>query len=319
MLLRNPHVMTIMGRFFRRIPKINYTRERLELSDGDFLDLDWVRNGDTRLMVISHGLEGSSSSAYVLAMAQAATQAGWDVLAWNQRSCSGEPNRLLRFYHSGSSDELGNVVDYVLNSSTYRSVALVGFSLGGNVTVKYLGEKALQLDGRISGAVAISVPCDLSGCAQALARPQTRIYLNYFLHSLKRKLLQKQKLFKDSISLQDFSRIRSFHDYDGRYTAPMHGFPDAATYYARSSSKQFIEGINCPTLLLNSLDDPFLSPSCHPTAETQDHPFVTLELTRYGGHAGFIQRGWLELSWAEQRALEFLTQACRAAPLHDLT
>ena len=305
--LKNHHLQTVYPSLMRRVTEVGYERERLELQDGDFLDLDWSRVGSQRLAVISHGLEGNSRKAYVLGMARALNRAGWDVLAWNFRGCSGIPNRLPRFYHNGDTGDLAAVVTRGVAQGGYRAVALVGFSMGGNITLNYLGGAGPAVDPAVAAGVAISVPCDLRGAAMELARPVHRIYMHYFLHSLLKKIRKKQSRFPELLNDTDFARIKDFHAFDSRYTAPLHGFADARDYWAKTSSLPRLEGITLPVLLVNARNDPFLSSSCYPVSEAGRSGELFLEMPGQGGHVGFAVRGAGGGYWSEHRAVAFLS------------
>ncbi len=312
--LRNGHLHTVYAALRRRVDGIRYVRERLELDDGDFLDLDWSRVGSQRqAVVVSHGLEGSSNAAYVKGMVRAFNLRGWDAVAWNQRGCSGEPNRLLRLYHSGVSDDLLRVAGHVAGLG-YERVGLVGFSLGGNVTLKLAGEMGSAAPAWMTGAVGISVPVDLAGSSASMERPENRIYMGRFLGSLRGKLRAKQARFPEAMDDSGYGAIRSFRGFDGRYTAPIHGFASAEDYWAKSGALRVLDGIRFPVLLLNSRDDPFLSPGCFPTDVAREHGFLHLEVPRHGGHVGFMDGGGtMEESFAEKAAVEFLAKSLDAA------
>jgi predicted alpha/beta-fold hydrolase len=286
---------------------MNFTRERLELADGDFLDLDWKREGKERLVILSHGLEASTSAPYIRGMAAALSRRGWDVLAWNYRGCSGEPNRLLKFYHSGASDDLSAVVEHALRTHPADRIDLMGFSLGGNMTLKYLGEKAGGVSPRVHRAVAFSVPCDLACSSVRLSRQSNRIYMDRFLRDLRGKLKAKKPAFPDAIDLTGIEKIRNFRQFDDRFTAPLHGFRDAADYWARASSRPLLERIAVPALLVNAVNDPFLGPGCFPKEEAERSPWFHLEAPADGGHVGFAGPDANGEYWSEKRAVKFLS------------
>ncbi|MFT3992603.1 MAG: alpha/beta fold hydrolase [Luteolibacter sp.] len=297
------HFQTIAPALLRRVPVITTERERLELEDGDFLDLDWSGSGKSqeRLAIISHGLEGSSRAAYVQGMAAALVKAGWDVLAWNLRGCSGEPNRLQRFYHSGATEDLAAVVSHASARHPAQQIDLVGFSLGGNLTLKYLGE---QPSGKISRAVVFSVPCDLADAADQLARRTNRIYMSRFMRDMQTKLRIKAGQFPEAVDWDDLRDLRTFLDFDDRVTAPFHGFLDAEDYWEKCSSRVFLGNIGVPTLLVNALNDPFLGAGCFPRKEAEENKWLTLETPEQGGHVGFFSESGD--FWSERRAVEFL-------------
>lgn len=283
-----------------------FKRERIELEDGDFLDLYWSRlagESPRPLVILSHGLEGSAGNGYIVGMAAAFNAAGWDALAWDFRGCGIEPNRLLRFYHSGETRDLASVIGHA--APRYSRIALVGFSLGGNITLKYVGEAPPHP--AVKCAVGISVPVDLASAAHALdCRWTNRIYLRRFLKTLIAKVEAKAPLFPGQIDTAGIRSIRSFREFDDRYTARLHGFRDAEDYWKQSSAIGYLPGITLPTLLLNARNDPFLSPESFPFAEAERNPALFLEVPESGGHVGFIDlvRG-LE-PWTERRVVEFV-------------
>ncbi len=308
-LCRNGHAQTIVPSLLRTIDGCRYTRERIDTPDGDFLDLDWARTGSRRIAVLSHGLEGNSSRPYVKGMARMLNLHGWDALAWNYRGCSGETNRKLRMYHNGAIDDLDCVIRYLLQQQTYGTVALIGFSLGGNLSLVYLGANSSALDPRIGKAVVFSVPCDLAASAHELSRLRNRLYMQQFLISLHGKIKTKMKVMPGLISDEGYGRIKNFKDFDDRYTAPLHGFRDAEDYWCKCSSGQYIPAIRVPTLIVNALDDPFLTGRCYPVQEASDSAYVHLEMPEWGGHVGFMQFNHDGSYWSEKRAIEFLEQA----------
>jgi len=302
--LGNGHAQTILPVLFPRRIHLPMQRERLELPDGDFLDLDWARNGRGRVAILTHGLEGCSTQTYIRGLAAALFAAGWDVLAWNFRGCSGEPNRLLRAYHSGETGDLAAVIAHAV-AVGYENVALAGFSLGGNVVLKYLGEAPPHP--AVTTGVAISAPVDLAACARQLdQRWSNRLYLHRFLVSLATKIEIKSRLFPGQFDARGVRQLGSFQEFDDRFTGPMHGFRDAADYWSQSSARQFLPQITLPTLLLQPRNDPFLAPSAYPWPEAEASAHFHLEAPDSGGHVGFLdlQRGLQP--WSERRIVEFL-------------
>lgn len=303
------HVQSIYPALFRRVTPVANHRERIETPDGDFLDLDWSSppaGQGNRLAVLSHGLEGNSGQHYVQGMAAALHRRGWDILAWNFRGCSGEPNRRVRAYHSGATEDLQTVLDHGFAARNYERVALVGFSLGGNLTLKYLGDLGEDVDDRVCGAVAFSVPCDLACSAEKLEGFSQRIYMRRFLRDLRRKILQKKDAHPEKVNLDGIENMRTFRDIDGRYTAPLHGFKSAEDYWERCSCKPVLPDIRIPTLLVNALNDPFLGPGCHPREEAEKSDHFSFESPAGGGHVGFVPRKRPGEYWSESRAAEFL-------------
>ncbi len=301
---RNGHIQTLLPYLWSKRPGVPFERERLELSDGDFLDLDWLRSGCDRLVILSHGLEGSTKSGYIHGMAESLRNAGCDVLAWNFRGCSGEPNRLLRYYHSGDSADLGFVVHHA--AKHYQDIALIGFSMGGNMTMKYLGEAPPHP--AVKMAVGISVPVDLGACAKALdQRWDNHLYIRRFLLSLIEKIIGKAQLFPGKLNVTGIHKIRTFQEFDDRYSAPIHGFIDAADYYRWANSLQFLHRIQVPTLIVNARNDPFLTPGSFPFDVAEKSPCLFLDAPESGGHVGFFQSLINRRPWYEKRAVEFLS------------
>lgn len=300
----NGHIQTIYPVLFRKIPSLVYTRERITTADDDFLDLDWSTPGNNRLAIVSHGLEGNSTRTYVKAMVQALNHGGWDALAWNYRSCSGEPNRQLRSYHNGATDDLARVIDHARKKGKYKEIALVGFSLGGNLTLVHLGRD--RVDPIVKKAVVFSVPCDLAASAEALEKPSNRLYMKRFLVLLHRKIKEKMAIMPHALDDKGYDRIKTFRQFDDRYTAPIHGFKDARDYWEKCSSLQFIPKIDRPCLIINALNDPFLPQECFPIAQAGQNPNITLKLPKSGGHVGFVS--FKGRYWSEDQAVWFLNR-----------
>jgi hypothetical protein len=306
--LRNRHVQTILPALYRKLPHLSYSRERINTPDDDFLDLDWSRVGSDRLVILLHGLEGDSAGNYILGMALALNNAGWDTVSMNYRGCSGEPNRQLRFYHSGASNDLGVVIKHVLTGKQYKTIALVGFSLGGNILLKYLGEQGKDVDPAIAAAVAFSVPCDLEEASLHFERWSNKVYLNRFLVSLENKIRQKHAMHPGQIDISGIEKIKTFQQFDDRYTAPLHGFRDAHDYYTQCSSIFYIYEISIPTLLVNAANDPFLPTACYPVKQAKENRNLYLEIPSSGGHVGFMDKGLGSSFWSDERAVAFLGQ-----------
>jgi uncharacterized protein len=298
-LLFNKHLETIYPSLIRRVELPAYKRERIPTPDADFLDLDWLEKGSKNLVIISHGLEGNSERAYVMGMAKAFFNHDFDVLAWNYRGCSGEVNKQLRFYHSGATDDLSVVVDHA--SAKYDCIFLIGFSLGGNLTLKYLGEQKKSI-AKLKKAVVFSVPLHLhSSCLQILTSSNW-LYHQRFLRSLKNKVIEKSKL-QPSIAVEKLSLATNLIAFDDYFTAPIHGFKNAVDYYTQNSAIHFLDSIQVPTLIVNALNDPFLSNECFPSVA---NAFIQFETPERGGHVGFTQFNQNGLYWSEFRALAFI-------------
>jgi predicted alpha/beta-fold hydrolase len=304
--LFNAHLETIYPSLLRKVVGIPpYVRERITTPDEDFLDLDWITQGAKKLIIISHGLEGSSDRAYIKGLAKAGLEEGYDILAWNFRGCSGEINRRLRFYHSGATDDLDTVIQHAINTGRYPEIILMGFSLGGNLTLKYMGER--KPDAVIQKVVVFSVPLNLRSSCAKISQPSNWIYANRFLKSLKNKVLRKSQLYPE-LDTSPLGRIKTLETFDDQYTAPIHGFDNAADYYSKCSSIAFVDSIKVPTLIINAKNDPFLSEDCFPVELLKGHGYVTLEVPVRGGHVGFSQFGKTGRYWSEERAMSFIRQ-----------
>lgn len=308
LLLRNGHLQTMYPRKFRKLDRINYQRTRINTDDGDFLDLDWSKVNSDKLTIVCHGLEGSSESIYVNGMTRALNAEGFDVLAWNYRGCSGEPNRLLRWYHAGETNDLTRVFSHILFKKQYKEINLIGFSLGGNMVLKFLGQKSCSLNSLVNRAITFSVPCDLKGSVEQLAKKSNKRYLNDFMGSFQKKIAIKSRQFPGQIDALEMENIKNFIDFDEKYTAPLHGFKSAEEYWTRSSSLKYLEEITVPTLLVNAKNDPFLSSSCFPYEAARKNPYLFLETPRNGGHVGFVKMNSKGTFWSEERAVSFLRE-----------
>ncbi|GAB2761636.1 alpha/beta fold hydrolase [Actinomadura fibrosa] len=279
-------------------------RERLELKEGDFIDLDWSFSEEKseKLLILLHGLEGSAQRPYMTGTAKLFTQNGWDVLAVNFRGCGGELNRLFRSYHAGATDDLRQVIEHV--KPRYPTIALNGFSLGGNLLLKYLGEEK-NLPEEIKAAVAISVPCDLHGSLMEIQQLRNMLYEKRFLRSLKAHLLARHEKFPNKITKEEIASCDNLLAVDELYTSKAHGFENALDYYKKNSSLQFLPNISIPTLLINARNDGFLSEKSYPVEVAEKNSDFFLEMPKYGGHVGFIQNG--PYTYNEERTLEFLS------------
>ncbi|UII24981.1 alpha/beta fold hydrolase [Fulvivirga maritima] len=303
----SPHLETIFPSILRKVKDVPYERERISTPDDDFLDLDWVKKGNKSLVIISHGLEGSSTRPYIKGMAKVFSEEGFDVLAWNFRGCSEEINKQLRFYHSGATEDLDHVVHHALQQG-YTSLYLIGFSLGGNLTLKYVGEQGKNINPAVKKAIAFSVPLDLGSSCDTIAQSSNFIYSSRFLKNLKEKIRRKAELMPNQISVSQLDTVKTIRDFDDMFTAPLHGFTNAADYYNQCSSLHFLKSIAIPTLIVNAKNDPFLSEKCYPVEELANHPQVTFEMPERGGHVGFTEFNSQKRYWSEKRALSFINK-----------
>lgn len=303
--LKNGHTNTLYTALLRVVDQMPYKRQRLTLLDGDFVDLDWVKKKNKKLVILSHGLEGNSRATYIQGMMKIFLDNGFDGLAWNCRGCSGEVNRKPFYYNSGVSYDLSEVVDHVISEHDYDEIYLIGFSMGGNITLKYLGEKGTSIDPKIKKAVAFSTPIDLRGCSFKLDEGFCKVYTQNFLKTLKQKVKLKEDIIKDAgHDPHKIYKTKNLNEFDNLFTGPLHGYADAEDYYTRASSKQFIDKIEIPFLLVNACDDPFLTETCYPhEIETTK---LTFERPLHGGHVGFGHFTPYKELWSEFRALKFI-------------
>lgn len=304
--LPGPHLQTLFPKFYPAGRSPYVRRERLELPDGDFLDLDYGPNTTGARVLILHGLEGSSRSHYAVGLGRALSAAGLQPVVMHFRGCSGEPNRRVRSYHSGETGDLAYVADLLHRRAPTRALAAVGFSLGGNVLLKWLGEAGASLP--LSRTAAVSVPLQLARAADRLACGASRLYQWSLLRALRDSVRRKGARMPLPLAT-DPRQLRTFRAFDDAVTAPLHGFADAETYYRECSARQFLSGIATPTLILHARDDPFMSPDVLPEAGELP-PAVTLELAEHGGHVGFVEGPpWRPRFWLESRLVDYFSGA----------
>ena len=303
---KNTHINTIYAGRYRKIKMPHYQREKFTLPDGDFINLDWVDNDLKRIVVIVHGLGGHSQRHHVMGLANVFTAAAYDVLAINCRGAGDEPNDTIKTYHSGASDDLSAVIQYVIAKNKYDTIQLVGYSLGGNVILKYLGEQHTNLSKLIRRAAVMSVPCELSDSSQKMKSWNNKVYIWNFFKTLKPTAIEKSKRFPGHFDLKKTLSATNFEEFDDAFTAPVNGFESALHYHKSCSSLYFLDKITIPTYLLQAEDDTFLSKSSFPVEIAKQHPFLHLEVSKYGGHVGFSQTSDSGYSWAEQRFLDFI-------------
>jgi predicted alpha/beta-fold hydrolase len=302
---RNGHFSTIYSGVFRKVHGLSQKRERITLNDGDFLDLDWseCKTPTNKVVILLHGLEGNAQRHYITGSAKKFNQNNFDACSVNFRGCSGEDNVLYKSYHSGATGDLIEVIQHIKNNKTYDAIYLMGFSLGGNLIMKYLGETN-KIPNQIKGAVGISVPCSLKSACDELLKSKNALYSQRFKKHLLSKLRAKRQLFPDQISKTAIKSIKTLKDFDDVYTSKAHGFIDALDYYDKCSCKQFLSAIPIPSLILNAKNDSFLGEACYPFDEALTNSNLHLEVPDFGGHVGFW--GKKNSSYAEERGVEFL-------------
>ncbi|NER14425.1 alpha/beta fold hydrolase [Leptobacterium flavescens] len=306
-LFKNGHFSTIYSGLVRKVNGIRQERERIDLSDGDFIDLDWSFSASEtgKLIVVIHGLEGNAQRPYVTGVARLFNQNGIDAVCVNLRSCSGEVNKLFRSYHSGATEDLVEIMDHITTHKKYTDIYINGFSLGGNLSLKYAGE-GNPIPEQLKAIIAVSVPCYLYGSMLELHKRKNFLYARRFKQHLLEKLKEKQKKFPEKINGTDISKIITLKDFDDVYTSKAHGFKDALDYYEKASSLPHLHNIKIPTLILNARNDSFLSEECFPMKEAEKNSNLFLEIPDHGGHVGFYAGN--RVYYNEKRALEFINE-----------
>lgn len=306
---RNGHYNTFIPSLFYDNPVVDYQRYRLDTPDHDFLDIDESLVGSSKAVVICHGLEGSSSSGYMLHFADYFNKKGWDVICPNYRGCSGVINQQLRMYNSGTTDDIDLVVRKTAES--YQNVVLIGFSLGGNLVLKYLGEQKYNIPDNVDCGVAISAPVHLSNASQELLRMQNFAYQIRFLATLIKKAIAKKKQFPKEVDLSKIYKMYNLYQFDNYFTAPIYGYRDAEDYYEQNSSLPLIPHLERPALLINALDDPFLGELCYPYNEASNSDLFHFCAPKYGGHVGFA-KDQSDRQWMKNKALDFISSVSRS-------
>lgn len=308
-LFKDAHYATIYSAKLRRVGGVVQDRERIELPDGDFLDIDWSfslsRKQTHKAALLFHGLEGNAQRTYMLGMAKLLNKNGYDVAAVNFRGCSGEQNRLYRSYHSGETEDIRFVINQIADRDVYKQLFLYGVSLGGNAVLKYLGERK-EIPRTLLAAATVGVPADLKASLEQLTRPENWVYRTSFMFDLRRKYRKKMPHHPEQLTWDRYHKIRSLKTFDDFYTAPAHGFKDALDYYAKASSFQYIPEIEVPTLILNAKNDSFLHGDCYPYAFAKASKHLFLETPDHGGHVGFYKSEGFYYN--EKRSLEFFEE-----------
>ncbi len=304
---RNGHVSTVYSGLIRRIKDVEQKRERIILPDDDFLDLDWSYSEEktNKIIILLHGLEGDAQRPYMTGTAKLFNNNNFDAVCVNFRGCSGSANLKFRSYHSGATEDLESVINHIINKKNYSEIYIKGVSLGGNMVLKYLGERT-EVPHQIKAVVAVSVPCSLEGSAKKLHTFENRLYHDRFKKHLVDRLKIKQKQFSNILSLDAVNSIKTLYDFDNVYTSKAHGFIDASDYYKKCSSLQFLPNIKIPTLIINALNDSFLSPECYPVKQAKQNSNIFLEMPKHGGHVGFVDKK--NVYYNEHRAINFISE-----------
>lgn len=305
---KNPHLQTLWPFFFRLNANPIYKREQITLPDGDYIDLDWSNFKSSKaLALILHGLEGSSSSHYVRGLVQSLALVAIPSVVMHLRGCGGEPNLLTRSYHAGDIDDIYNVIAILKERFPKTPLFVVGYSLGGNILLNYLGRSNETQS--VQAAVAVSVPLLLDHCARRLEKGFSRVYQYYLVRQMRHSTKRKARTVNLPLDLNHLQQLKTFYEFDNYVTAPLHGFEDVNHYYHQCSSRQFLANIQVPTLIIHARDDPFTSENVIPESNELSQS-VQFELSEHGGHCGFVA-GENPLNpdyWLEKRIVKFITQ-----------
>lgn len=299
----NGHLQTVLPAL-RSGAEVSYERERITTKDNDFLDLDRLDAGSKNLVILTHGLEGNSDRSYMRNGAAWFYRHGWDVIAWNCRSCSGEMNRAPRMYSHGEIEDIGEVVVHALKNKNYENISLVGYSMGGNITMKYLGVNGKDVPEQVRSGIAVSSPADLYSSTIRLEKWDNYLYNQRFLYSILDKVRKKAELYPDLIDVKNIPKVKNWHDFMTYFYAPLHDCKSVEEFYEYATAKNFVAGTDRPVLLVNAQNDPLLTPECFPAEIAEKHSKFYLESPKQGGHVGFALAG-KKHNWSEVRAWEF--------------
>lgn len=306
-LLGNRFTQTILANLFRNPKAPAYRRQRIETADEDFFDIDRCEQGSEKCIVVLHGLEGNSQRQYVRGLVKIMYEEGWDAVAMNFRGCSGEANRLARTYHSGEIEDIGRLIEVLEKESKYKSIVIAGFSLGGNVTLYYAGTKGKALPSIVKAVVGVSVPVELGTSVVEIEHKRNYIFLQRFLVGLKKKVREKQQMgLLSEINVEAVLNAKDFTQFDGNFTAPVHGFKSADHYWSSCSSLPHLHNISVPALLINAKDDTFLSEHCFPKEIAKASDNFHLLTSSHGGHVGFFDSLNWDTLWSELKIRHFL-------------
>lgn len=303
-LFRNKHFSTIYPNRFRSVrPKYPSRRQRLITTDSDFIDLEVSSGKHDRVAILLHGFEGNAWRPYMIGMTNHLRDLGWDIVAMNLRGCSGEPNKTTRAYHAGEYTDLAFVIDQILAQGLYRTISIVGFSLGGNILLNYLARQQ-NIPKEVQAGVAVSVPIDLQSSVREIMKWQNMVYQRDFYRKIRHKMKQKERMYPELLPYRDIFLCRNIDEIDESYTAPFHGFRDAADYRNQVSGLYCLEQLRRPVLLLNARNDPFLTETCYPYEMASSSGNLHFLAPRYGGHCGFWVKG--AVFYHERMAGDFL-------------
>jgi predicted alpha/beta-fold hydrolase len=302
-LFKNKHLQSIFPTLFRKVKDVNYSRERIYTPDDDFLDLDWSKKGNEKLIVLVPGLESSSRTEYIQGMIHVCNKRLWSAVVFNPRGLSGEANNQLIQYHAGKTDDFHFALEHIVNKNIYKSIVIAGFSFGANMILKYLGEDKYHIPKEIKKTVCASVICDITASADKLGGT---LYFHYFMGRFKKNIKLRMEKFPEQFNLKDWNKIKNFRQYVERYVTAYNEFRDAADYWYTTSCMHFLKNIKIPTLIINAKDDPFLTEKSYPVSDAENNHNLYLELPDYGGHTGFILFNKEHEYYLEKRFVEFI-------------
>lgn len=306
---KNGHFNTMYRPLFMK-ETCNYKRKRIFTWDDDFIDLDFSKVNSKTIAILIHGLEGSSESKYMISTTNELNSNNIDTVAFNLRGCSGEDNLLLGTYHSGKTEDVHFVVNHILEHYNYENILIVGFSLGGNLTLKYMGEYVEKISPKIKGSIAVSVPIDIGSSEREMDKIKNKLYIEQFLKTIRLKVLEKSHKFPEfKLDKEKLFKTTKFKHLEHLYTVPVFGFDSPEDYWIKASSKPYLSKIDRPTLLINAKDDSFLADECFPIDEAKNSDVFFLEIAKYGGHVGFITNfKQQESRWLEKRISRFIKE-----------
>lgn len=306
---RNGHFNTMYRPLFMK-DTVSYSRKRINTWDNDFIDLDFSKTGSNTLLLLIHGLEGSSESKYMTSHTKHFNKLGLDVVCFNLRGCSGEDNLLLPTYHSGKTEDVDFIVNYLLENYDYENLIIIGFSLGGNLTLKYLGEKGNKISSTIKGGIAVSVPIHIASAEKEMDKIKNKLYIEMFFKTMKNKVLEKAHKFPEyKLDKDKLFKASKFKHLEYLYTCPVFGFNNPEDYWEKASSKPFLLKTKVPTFLINATDDSFLSRECYPYKEAKKSDYFFFEEPKFGGHCGFMTSFKpKDNTWLEHRIERFIRE-----------
>ncbi len=306
LLLNNAHIHTVFASKYRPSISLPFKRQRWQTPDKDFIDVDFLLTGSDKMAILGHGLEGNSGRPYITNTADLLHKNGWDVCAWNSRSCSGELNLQPKLYSHADTDDLQFIIEKMLSENKHiQHIALIGFSMGGAIILNYLGKKDHATPSAVKAAVAVSTPLDISTASMHLDTGLNRYYKNHFMDKLKEKIRLKAEQYPALLDTGKLDTIRNWKEFDEQFSAPLGGFEDAQEFYFHCSAKYRLHRIDTPTLIINSLDDPLLTEESYPVESIEENKYLTALYTKKGGHVAFLQRGQKQ-SFAEETASSFI-------------